>query len=156
MDGGLVLDAGRRQWLAESNAPSIVPTRYGSHFWEVFQRLRDEELQWPWFDGSASARRGGGAGLNADRLHRRLVATLMQPDTYAHACQIALRIDPVPLLRRVGVRILFLERSGDPYYADVQASSALARAGSVLPTTSGLAGNIAAVKAFLDWKPQEA
>lgn len=156
IDGGLVLDAERRKWLAESYAPRIVPTRYGTHFWEVFQRLRDEELQWPWFDGSAGARRGGGAGLNADRLHRRLVATVMQPDTYAHACQVALRIDPVPLLRRVGVRILFLERPGDPYYADVPASSALAREGSVLPTKQGLAGHIAAVKAFLDGKSQEA
>jgi len=81
---------------------------------------------------------------------------VMQPDTYAHACQVALRIDPVPLLRRVGVRILFLERPGDPYYADVPASSALAREGSVLPTKQGLAGHIAAVKAFLDGKSQEA
>ncbi len=154
IDGGIVVDAARRQWLADGYAPTVVPARQGTHFWEMFHRLRDEELQWPWFDGSVAARRGGGAGLNGDRLHLRLVATLMQPDAYANACQIALRMDPVPLLRRVESRMLFLERSGDPYYADVHASSALARAGSVLPTERGLEGNMAGVMAFLDAKSQ--
>jgi pimeloyl-ACP methyl ester carboxylesterase len=154
IDGGIVVDAARRQSMAGRYSPTIVPAREGSHFWEVFQRLRDEELQWPWFDGSVAARRGGGDGLNADRLHRRLVATLMQSDTYADACRIALQMDPVPLLRRIGSRILFLERSGDPYYADVPASSALARASSILATQNGLVGDMAGVMAFLDAESQ--
>jgi hypothetical protein len=78
----------------------------------------------------------------------------MQSDTYADACRIALQMDPVPLLRRIGSRILFLERSGDPYYADVPASSALARASSILATQNGLVGDMAGVMAFLDAESQ--
>lgn len=150
VDGGVVPDPGRRRSLAEGYSPPIVPVRQGTHFWEVFQRLRDEELQWPWFDGSVAARRGGGPRLTADRLHRRLVATLMQPDTYADACRIALGMDAAALLARVECRVLLLERSGDPYYADVPAAQILVRRGSVLSTDAGLCGNVAGVIEFLD------
>ena len=95
----------------------------------MFHRLRDEELQWPWHDGSPEARRGG-ENLDAGALYRRLVASLMQLEHYGDAGCVALQVDPVPLLRSLPQPIRFIAREGDPYYAEVPAALALARAGS--------------------------
>lgn len=131
LDGGLLLDTDGRTAFASRGLPALEPSAMGTQVWEMFQRLRDEELQWPWYDGSPGARRGG-EGLVADRLHRRLVASLMQLGHYADACRAALRVDPVGRLRELAVPVVFLQRLGDPYYAGVPAAAQLARSGSVV------------------------
>ena len=129
LDGGLVLDAARRSAMAARHAPDLAATPTGTQFWQMFHRLRDEELQWPWHDGSPEARRGG-ENLDAGALYRRLVASLMQLEHYGDAGCVALQVDPVPLLRSLPQPIRFIAREGDPYYAEVPAALALARAGS--------------------------
>lgn len=129
LDGGIVVDDARRAEMAQRHAPALVPTPTGTQFWQMFHRLRDEELQWPWYDGSPAARRGG-EGLAAEPLYRRLVAALMQLEHYGDAGRVALQVDPAPLLRSLPQPIRFIARAGDPYYAEVPAALALARAGS--------------------------
>ena len=139
LDGGIVLDPARRAALAAEHAPALQADRDGTAFWRMFHRLRDEELQWPWHDGSPAARRGG-EGLAAAPLYRRLVAALMQLEHYGDAGRVALQVDPVPLLRSLSQPIRFVVRAGDPYYAEVPAAVALTRAGSV---TEDFHGNVA-------------
>ncbi|MBU3673314.1 MAG: alpha/beta hydrolase [Sinobacteraceae bacterium] len=129
LDGGLILDAARRAEHAERHAPPLLPDRDGTQLWRLFHRLRDEALQWPWFDGSRGARRGG-ERLNAESLYRRFVAALTQLPHYGDAGRVALQCDPAPLLAVLPQPIEFIDTAGDPFYAEVAAARSLRRSAS--------------------------
>lgn len=119
-DGMPLLDERRRRNLADRYAPSIRPTRDGSHFMATWHRLRDEELQFPWYDGSRHAARRVEPELDGRRLHERLVATLMQPERYGDACRAALDCDLEGLCGRLTMPVLALDAEGDPRSERVQ------------------------------------
>jgi len=116
LDGGLVLDATRRDLLAEHYAPPLLHDRDGTQLWRLFHHLRDEALQWPWFDGGRGARRGG-EELNAESLYQRFVAALTQLPHYGDAVRVALQIDPAPLLASLPQPVDVVTKEGDPFYA---------------------------------------
>lgn len=118
LDGGLIFDAAQRAQIAAGYAPSLHPDRDGTQLWRLFHRLRDEELQWPWFDGGPRARRGGD-GMSAEALYRRFVAALTQLPHYGDAARIALQIDPTLLLATLSQPTEFIRKDGDPFYAEV-------------------------------------
>jgi pimeloyl-ACP methyl ester carboxylesterase len=130
LDGGLILDPARRATIAERYAPPLLPDRDGTQLWRLFYRLRDEALQWPWFDESRAARRGG-EGLNAESLYRRFVAALTQLPHYGDAGRIALQVETAALLTTLPQPIDFIEKDGDPFYAEVAAALSLRRHASI-------------------------
>ena len=130
LDGGLILDPARRATIAERYAPPLLPDRDGTQLWRLFYRLRDEALQWPWFDGSRAARRGGEC-LNAESLYRRFVAALTQLPHYGDAGRIALQVETAALLTTLPQPIDFIEKDGDPFYAEVAAALSLRRHASI-------------------------
>jgi len=117
LDGGLIFDAARRAEIAAGYAPALHPDRDGTQLWRLFHRLRDEALQWPWFDGRGHARRGG-EELNTEALYRRFVAALTQLPHYGDAARIALQIDPASLLATLSQPVDFVSQAGDPFYAE--------------------------------------
>lgn len=119
LDGMPLLDRERATALARCYAPPIVPSREGSHFVATWHRLRDEQLQWPWYDGSQAARRRIEPDLDAGRLHHRLVATLQQPAAYGWACRAALREDLAAAMGRLPMPVTVMDGSPDPRYAGV-------------------------------------
>lgn len=119
VDGMPVLDAHQRDAVAARYAPPILPTRDGVHFLSTWHRLRDEQLQFPWFDGDHRAARRSEPDLDARRLHDRLVATLMQPARYGDACRAALVSDLADPSGRPTVPVLALEVDGDPRHGGV-------------------------------------
>lgn len=131
LNGGILLEPARRFELSQNFMPDVRPDRDGVQFWRMFARLRDEQLQWPWFDGSTNARRGG-QGLNADQLYKRLIASLHQWEHCAEAAQLALKIDVAAVLATIPQAIYFVFDESDPYYRDVPAAAKLARAGKIV------------------------
>jgi len=119
VDGMPVLEREQRSRLAERYAPPILPSREGSHFMATWHRLRDEQLQFPWYDRSQSARRRVPPELDAGGLHERLVATLMQPVHYGDACRAALDFDVTAVAAGLTVPVLAMETGGEPHDAGV-------------------------------------
>ncbi|KPJ81483.1 MAG: hypothetical protein AMJ58_04925 [Gammaproteobacteria bacterium SG8_30] len=119
LDGMPVLDADSRGAIAGRYAPAILPARDGAHFLSTWHRLRDEQLQFPWFDGTQRAARRAEPDLDAWRLHHRLLATLMQPERYGDACRAALSCDPTDPAMRPAGPVLAFEVDGDPRYQGV-------------------------------------
>jgi pimeloyl-ACP methyl ester carboxylesterase len=132
LDGMPVLEPARRRDISARYAPEIRPTRDGSHFLATWHRLRDEQLQWPWYDGSSGAARRIEPDLDGQRLHQRMVATLQQPDAYGQACRAALSADLVELAARVRAPLFILDAPGDPRYEGVAAIARSAAAGQVV------------------------
>jgi len=121
LDGVPVLEAEERRELAARYAPPIAPTRDGVHFFSTWHRLRDEQVQFPWFDGTQRAARRSKPDLDGRRLHDRLLATLMQPECYGDACRAALAWNLTEPANRPVVPVLALEVGGDPRYGGVAA-----------------------------------
>jgi pimeloyl-ACP methyl ester carboxylesterase len=149
LDGMPVVDGERAREFAARYAPAIEPRRDGSHFHATWHRLRDEQLQWPWYDGSRLARRRIAPELDAMRLHRRLVATLQQPEAYGRACRAALGMDLATATAALTVPVCVLDASPDPRYAGVVALAAAARQGRRLPRPAGGAATPGLLREFL-------
>jgi len=133
LDGMPVLDPASAESIARRYAPPILPSREGSHFMATWHRLRDEQLQWPWYDGTQGARRQVEPDLDAERLHHRLVAVLQQPESYGRVCRAALRS---PLLDGMaGLRgpVTVIDGNPDPRYAGAAALAAAAPGGVLRP-----------------------
>lgn len=133
LDGMPVLDRATGASVSERYAPPLVPSREGSHFVATWHRLRDEQLQWPWYDGAQAARRHVEPDLDAERLHHRLVATLHQPGVYGRVCRAALRYDLASEMRRLRMPTAVMDGGADPRYSGAAALAALAPGGVLLP-----------------------
>ena len=83
---------------------------------DIWQRVRDMELQWPWCDDRAAAARLVDPDIQALKLHGRMLGILRNPRSYADACGAALSIDALGLLAASPVATAVLVRAGDPKY----------------------------------------
>lgn len=90
LDGVFVLSASERRQLWKSYCPALRPSWDGSHLHALWHRLRDQELSWPWFDGSAAAIRKRDPEIGAERLQATLVDVMKRPEHYADACLAAI------------------------------------------------------------------
>lgn len=132
LDGMPLLDAARSREIAGRYAPPIEPARDGSHFLATWHRLRDEQLQFPWYDGRATASRKVEPDLDGSRLHHRLVATLLQPSACGQACLAALGYDLGNAVASLTVPLTVLDVPGDPRYAGAAMIAQAARGRLVL------------------------
>ena len=55
LDGVFILTASERRALRKPYCPAITPRHDGTHVVALWQRLRDQELSWPWYDADRIA-----------------------------------------------------------------------------------------------------
>jgi hypothetical protein len=79
--------------------------------------LRDQEVAWPWYDGSAAAIRKITPRLDPVRMHRRLVDTLKQYQSYAMPIVAACDTDLAGALNGLSQPVILPTVSDDARYA---------------------------------------
>jgi len=149
LDGMPVLDPVEAGHIASRYAPPIRPSREGSHFLATWHRLRDEQLQWPWYDGSQDARRRVEPDLDAARLHHRLVAVLQQPEAYGRACRAALEYRLEEAVAGLEMPTAVMDASPDPRYAGAARLAATAPRGERVARPTDLEGSLQQIARFL-------
>ncbi|MBM3515658.1 MAG: alpha/beta hydrolase [Alphaproteobacteria bacterium] len=140
LDGAMVAPADQRTEMRVNLCPDLRPSRDGAHLHRTFHMLRDQEVQWPWYDGSSKAIRKIAARVGGQRLYTRLVDTLKQYDRYGDAVLAAVDVDVAALLPTVKSKMVALTVPDDPRYAAVisgatavaRPSDAAARATAIL------------------------
>lgn len=152
IDGMPVLNADERAELARHYVPTIHPRRDGVHFLSLFQRLRDEEIQWPWYENGRHAARHTEPELDPARLYSRLVDSLMSPESYGDACVAALSVDILMLARCVHSPLLVLDVQNDPAYRGLLQLSGEAPRGHYQQAPSQQSDRDEIMMAFLDAK----
>jgi pimeloyl-ACP methyl ester carboxylesterase len=123
LDGVMLADADQRTEMRINYCPDLRPTREGSHLHKGFHMLRDQEVQWPWYDGSVQAVRKVTPRVEGHRLHVRLLDTLKQADHYAEPIVAALDIDVAALLPSIKGKVVVCVVEDDVRYAKAEAVS---------------------------------
>jgi pimeloyl-ACP methyl ester carboxylesterase len=149
LDGMPALAPAEAASTALRYAPPILPSREGSHFVATWHRLRDEQLQWPWYDGTQAARRYVEPQIDAARLHHRLVAVLQQPDAYGRACRAALRYGLEEAMAQLTMPTAVMDASPDPRYAGAHRLAAAAPRGLLIRRPAEEAAVMQGVAEFL-------
>jgi pimeloyl-ACP methyl ester carboxylesterase len=121
LDGPPIQGKAERRRLWKSYCPSLTPRADGAHLLAAWHFLRDRELSWPWFDGSAEAIRRRDLALTATDLHRVVTAIAKQPDNYADALRAALEYDIATAIPQVRHLVTVLHSPGDVRYASAAA-----------------------------------
>lgn len=97
--------------------PILEPEISGSHLHKCWHMLRDQEIQWPWYNGSSAAIRAITPDLDAWKLHVRLVDTLKQYSNAKDAILASLEINIFDLLPKTSNEVLIFDRMNDIRYA---------------------------------------
>jgi pimeloyl-ACP methyl ester carboxylesterase len=116
LDGVPMPNAQERRDLWRHYCPKLAPRWDGTHLISLFQRFRDEELSWPWYDRRPQAIRRRDPRLDADRLHVQVLDALRQIDHYGDAASAALDYPVKDRLEELHQRVLLPTAGGDPRY----------------------------------------
>jgi pimeloyl-ACP methyl ester carboxylesterase len=110
----------------------LRPTREGLHLHRAFHMLRDQEVQWPWYDEGDGAIRKITPRLGAERIHTRLVDTLKQYAYHGDAIQAALDVDVPALLPAISARTIVCTVDGDVRYGAAEKTAKQLKNGTTL------------------------
>lgn len=116
-DGIPLLKGGKRRELRKLDCPPRGISRDGAHLIALWHRLRDDELSWPWYDGSAAAIRMRLPRIDALRLHRLTLDLARQLSSYGDLAQATWNLDLAPVLAEVTQPVLVFKDAGDPRLA---------------------------------------
>jgi pimeloyl-ACP methyl ester carboxylesterase len=116
LDGVFLLSAQERRELWRQYCPKLAPRWDGTHLHSLWQRLRDQELAWPWYARGKAAIRVCEPRLDAEHLHRQLLETLPQLDHYGDAANAALEYPVKDRLEEVHQPVLLPRADGDLRY----------------------------------------
>lgn len=116
LDGVFLLTAQERRELWRQYCPKLAPRWDGTHLHSLWQRLRDQELSWPWYARSRDAIRAREPRLDAEHLYRQLLETLPQLEHYGDAANAALEYPVKERLDEVHQPVLLPRAEGDPRY----------------------------------------
>jgi pimeloyl-ACP methyl ester carboxylesterase len=117
LDAVMVADRDQRTEMRINYCPDLRPTREGAHLHRAFHFIRDQEVQWPWYDRGVKAIRKIKPRMGGARMHGRVVDTLKQYDHYAEPILAALDIDVTGLLPAVAAPALVTTTPEDARYA---------------------------------------
>ncbi len=117
LDAVFIADADHRTEMKVNYAPDLRPQRDGVHLHRAFHMLRDQEVCWPWYEGSPGSIRKVTPRLEPLRQHARLVDTLKQYQHYADAIVAACTVDTAGLLRGIDGPVTVCMVEGDVRYA---------------------------------------
>lgn len=125
LDGVLVADGDVRAELERRYCPELTFDFSGAHLQQVWQMLRDQDIQWPWYDGGPEASRRTADAPDAARLHRRFLDVLSQMDRYGDAVLAALSCDTQDALTALSIPALVTMQDGDPRFSGAPVAAAL-------------------------------
>lgn len=103
--------------MAEQFCPPVAFDPAGAYVTRLWHQLRDQAVQWPWYEPGVEAIRWVDAQPTGLRLHRRLIDVLKQLDHYGEATRAALRFDALAAIANLGCPLLVLTVDRDPAYA---------------------------------------
>ena len=116
LDAVPLADPDLRAEMKINYVPDLRPLTDGSYMHRCWHMLRDQSVQWPWYDGGADAVRTITPDLDPNALYMRLVDTLKQWDHAGDAIGAALEIDVASVLGKINAPTLVLETEGDVRY----------------------------------------
>lgn len=150
LDGVPLLTAQERRELWRNYCPKLAPRWDGTHLVSLFQRFRDQELCWPWYERRPQAIRRREARLDAEHLHLQVLDAARQLDHYGDAALAALDYPVKDRLDEVRQRVLLPTDSGDPRYQWTDKVRRRLAGAAVVARPDAEAARAAACVAFLD------
>ena len=150
LDDTPLISPSARSELIELMAPPIDLRDHGGHLLEVWHRVRDHELFWPWYDRRHANARVDGPGLAPELLDQRVVATLEGRNTYQAYHRAVWREPWEELLPTLSTRCLFMAEAGDVFGAPGQAAAHLAPAATFQARPIDGAAFAALIARYLD------
>jgi pimeloyl-ACP methyl ester carboxylesterase len=101
----------RRLW--RDYCPKLTPRWDGTHLLSAWHRMRDQELNWPWYESSADSVRRREPDLDAQRLNDQVVDLLKQPNNYGDAALAAFEYRVRDVLTAITQPVLLLQEPTD-------------------------------------------
>ncbi|MCZ8132879.1 MAG: alpha/beta fold hydrolase [Steroidobacteraceae bacterium] len=150
LDGAWLLTAAERRELWRQYCPRLAPRADGAHLVALWQRLRDQELSWPWYDGRRAAIRTREPQFDAWHLHGQLLDAMRQLEHYGDAAIAAFDYPVKERLEEVHVPVLLLRADGDPRYQWTDKVARKLDAARVLPRPADAVARAQACRTFLD------
>jgi len=148
---GVTLPADEQRTEMKVNyMPDLRPLLDGTHLHRCWHMLRDQEIQWPWYDGGVDAIRKITPDLNGTNLHIRLVDTLKQWKTAGDAIAAALETDTRDHLPAIKVPTLVFDAEDDVRYRDAAEAAGHLPFGTPGPRPADPVARARAILAFFD------
>lgn len=116
--------------------PLAFDPQAGTHLHSLWHILRDGQVQWPWFDGSAGAARKDGVLADATSMHAALTGTITQLASYGEGVTAALAAASRAHWQRVTIPVL-VSTGEDPSQHEAEAIAALLPGGQTLALPVG-------------------
>ncbi|MBL8630267.1 MAG: alpha/beta hydrolase [Rhodospirillaceae bacterium] len=143
-------DIDQRTEMRINYVADLRPSREGLHLHRAFHMLRDQEIQWPWYDESNGAIRKITPRIGGERLHTRLVDTLKQHAYYGDAIQAALDVDVAALLPAVSAKTVVCTADNDVRYGAAEKTAKQLKNATLLARPQNVAERAAAFLSALN------
>jgi len=111
--------------------------------------LRDQSIQWPWYDGGINATRKITPDIDPQALHTRLVDTLKQSNHAGDAITAALSADGRTALGQISAPTLVFKTDDDVRYQWADDAACALSNGATLDRPADQAARALAVLSFL-------
>ncbi|MFL2771072.1 MAG: alpha/beta fold hydrolase [Rhodospirillaceae bacterium] len=118
LDAVPLMTADVRKEMKINYLPDLRPQTDGTHLHRCWHMLRDQSVQWPWYDGSVAAIRNITPDIEPNSLYMRLVDTLKQWERAGDAISAAIDIDTKTILSELKNQTLVFETEDDVRYKD--------------------------------------
>lgn len=150
LDGVFLLGASERRALSKYYCPAVRPSWDGSHLLSLWHRLRDQELNWPWYDGAVSSIRRREPEMGAERLQSMLLDVMKRIDHYGDACLAAIEYPMKDMLSEVRQPVLLAQAADDIRYQWTRKVARRLTASTTGARAASVAERARAWAAFLD------
>lgn len=130
--------------------PDLRPQLDGTHLHRCWHMLRDQSVQWPWYDGGTAAIRKVSPDFDTDNLHMRLIDTLKQWKTAGDAISAAIDVDGRALLPKISAPTLVLETEDDVRYHWAGEAAKILADGRTASRPADQAARARAILSFLE------
>ena len=114
-----------REELKSNYLANLEPNINGSHLHACWHMIRDQSIQWPWYDGTKKAIRQINPNLDSNEIYIRLVDTLKQWNNANDAIKASLEINCEDIIRKIKQPTLLINQENDPKYIWVKKASGL-------------------------------
>ena len=149
LDAVVMADTELRTEMKVNYVPDLRPLTDGSHLHRCWHMLRDQAVQWPWYDGSADAVRMITPDIEPHALHMRLVDTLKQWNHAGDAIAAALDVDSKTSLGQITNPTLVLNTEGDVRFRWAEDAAKTVKDGTLVPRPFDAVERAGAILSFL-------
>lgn len=150
LDAIALADQDLRTEMKVNYVPDLRPQIDGTHLHRCWHMLRDQSVQWPWYDGGIGAIRKITPDMKPEALNMRLVDTLKQWDHAGDAIAAVLDIDARASLSIISAPVLVFETQDDVRYRWAGEAANTLSNGSTAPRPSDTVERARAVLTFLE------